>query len=129
MTLPPGWSSYLEEFDGPFYYRYNRAPSSHSFWYPIPTVRSIQPTARRRWEPVLSLQTLRSHLKIGEPLSQEEQNDQTYPLYSSITEAGEWGGVIYVHYLPEVATAHKTSCELILISIGFTSENNEEQAD
>ena len=129
MTLPPGWSSYLDESDGPFYYRYNKAPSSHSFWYPIPTVRGIQPRSRRRWGPVLSFQTLRSHLKIGEPLSQEEQNDQTYPLYSLITETGEWSGVIYVHYLPEVATAHKTSCELVLISGGFSSENNEEQAD
>ena len=129
MMLPPGWSSYQDETDGAFYYKYDKAPSSNSFWYPIPTVRGIQPTSRRRWGPVLSFQTLRGHLDIGEALPQGEQIDETYPLYSLYTEAGEWGGVIYVHYLPEVATAHKTSLELVVISAGFASENNEDQVD
>lgn len=129
MTLPPGWSSYLDESDGPFYYSYDKAPSSHTFWYPIPTVRGIQPASRRRWGPILSFKTLRGYLEIGEPLLQEEQNDNTYLLCSLNTEAGEWGGVIYVHYLPETTTEQKTSCELVLISGGFASEDdgNEEQ--
>ncbi len=129
VTLPPGWSSYLDESDGPFYYSYDKAPSSHTFWYPIPTVRGIQPASRRRWGPILSFKTLRGYLEIGEPLLQEEQNDNTYLLCSLNTEAGEWGGVIYVHYLPETTTEQKTSCELVLISGGFASEDdgNEEQ--
>ena len=129
-TLPPGWSAYLDESDGPFYYRYNKAPDTHTFWYPIPTVRAIQFASKRRCGPILSFKTLRGYLDMGEPLSQGEQNDNTYPLYSLNTEAGEWGGVIYVHYLPETTTAQKAPCELVLISGGFASEDcdNEEQA-
>lgn len=46
-------------------------------------------------------------------------------------KAGEWGGVVYVNYLPDTTSAQRAACELVLISGGFASENAEddEQAD
>lgn len=128
MTLPLGWSSYLEKNDGPYYYRYDKAPSSSTFWYPIPTVRSPQPRSGRQWGPVLYFKTLRGYLEMGSALSQEEQSDNAYPLYSLNTEEGEWAGVIYVHHLPENTSAQKDWCELVLMSAGFAFEHGEDQS-
>ena len=129
VTLPFGWSSHLDKDDGPFYYRYNKAPSSHTFWYPIPTVRTIQPASKRQWGPILDFKTERGYLEIGSALPQEEQNDdiETYPLYSLNTETGEWAGVIYVHNSPDNNRAQKHRCELVLMSWGFAYEKNDEQ--
>ena len=127
VTLPFGWSSYLDEHDGPYYYRYDKAPSSQTFWYPIPTVRSIQPASRRQWGPTLNFNTVRGYLEMGSALFQKEQYDNTYPLYSLNTDEGKWAGVIYVHHPPENTSAQKSRCELVLISGGFAFEDDEEQ--
>ena len=137
VTLPPGWTSYLDHPDGRFYYTYDKAPSSNTFWYPIPTVRSDQPANTRQWGPILSFKTLRGYLAMGDPVPQQEEDEEEdktiYPLYSLYTEAGEWGGILYVHSPPETndTAEKKISCELVAISAGFAAENaeNDEQAD
>ncbi|MCJ1461272.1 hypothetical protein MMC28_011654 [Mycoblastus sanguinarius] len=127
VTLPLGWSSYLDEGDGPYYYRYDRAPFLQTFWYPIPTVRSIHPASGCQWGPILNFNTLRGYLELGSALSQEEQNDNTYPLYSLNTEEGEWAGVLYAHRLLQNTSVQKDYCELVLMSGGFALEDDEEQ--
>ena len=129
LTLPFGWSSYRDEDDGTFYYRYNKAPSSQTFWYPIPTVHDIQPGTRRQCDPSLFFSTLRGYLEIVSPLSEEEQNGNNYPLYHLHTENQEWAGVIYVHQPLSLNSGQTHRCELIVISAGFAFEDWEEQAD
>jgi len=127
ITLPLGWSSHQDEDDGPYYYKYDGAPSSHTFWYPIPTVRSIQPASDRQWRSVLYCKTWRGYLEIGNPFPQQEENDDTYPLHSLSTSQGKWAGIIYVHHPLESASKHDRLCELILISGGFALEGDNEQ--
>lgn len=121
LSLPLGWSSYRDEDDGTFYYRYDKAPK-HTFWYPIPTVQDIQPGTRRQCDPCLFFITLRGYLEIASPLSKEEQNNRDYPLYHLHTENQEWAGVIYVHQPLSLSSGQTHRCELIVISAGFISE-------
>lgn len=128
VTLPFGWCSRSDQDDGPFYYKYNNAPYSQTFWYPIPTARTVQPASKRQWGPILNFNTLRGYLEMGGALPQEEQNNDTYyPLYSLNTETGAWAGVIYVHDSPDMIGAQEYQCELVLISGGFAFEHDEDQ--
>ena len=131
MTLPLGWSSHLDAEGGLYYYMYDKAPSSSTFWYPLPTVRDVQSASGRQWGPILCFKTLRGYLEIGSALPQEKQDgdDDTLPLYSLETEEGEWAGVIYVHQLPEDTSKQEVRCELVLMSGGFAFEDNEEQSE
>lgn len=129
LTLPLGWSSHRDTIDGPFYYRYDKAPRSQTFWYPIPTVQDKQPEIRRQYDPCLSFVTLRGYLEIASPLSAEEQNDYHYPLHHLHTENQEWAGVIYVHQPLLLDSGQTHRCELIVISAGFALEGSAEQAD
>jgi len=129
VALPLGWSSHRDEDEGLFYYRYDKAPSSQTFWYPIPTVRSTQPVSEVRWSSTLFFMSSRSYLRMGSTLSREVQDGKTYPLYSLETEEGEWAGVVYVHCDPGNTKEQKVSCELVLMSGGFAFENGEEQRD
>ena len=129
LTLPLGWSSHRDEADGPFYYRYDRAPPSQSFWYPIPTVRENQPGTRRQCYPCLFFITFRGYLEIASPLSEEEQNGSHYPLHHLYTANQEWAGVLYVHQPPVLDNGQTSRCELIVISVGFAFEDATEQAD
>ena len=127
VALPLGWSSHR---DGDmFYYTYDKAPSSQTFWYPIPTVRSTQQVSEIQWSSTLVCMSSRSHLRMGSTLSREVQNGETYPLYSLETEEGEWAGVIYVHYDPGNTKERKVSCELVLISSGIAFKNVEDQSE
>ena len=128
ITLPLGWSSYQDENDSPYYYRYNNAPDSYTFWYPIPTLRDIQPASDRQWGPILYFKTLRGYLEMGSPLPQQRGNDKTLPIYSLHTSEGTWAGVIYVHHSPESASEQNQRCELVVISGGWAVENDEEQS-
>ena len=49
VSLPLGWSSYLNEDDDLYYYRYDEAPPSQTFWYPIPIDRSTQSASKHQW--------------------------------------------------------------------------------
>lgn len=120
VSLPLGWSSHLHETGGPFYYTYDEAPPSQTFWYPIPTDRSIQPAIKPQWGPILRFKTWRGYLQMGSALSQQA-DDNTYPLHSLTTEEGEWAGVLYVHEHPEGTDR----CELVLMSGGFARENDD----
>lgn len=127
VALPLGWSSHR---DGDlFYYTYDKAPSSQTFWYPIPTVRSTQQVSEIQWSSTLVCMSSRSYLRMGSTLSREVQNGETYPLYSLETEEGQWAGVIYVHYDPGNTKERKVSCELVLISSGIAFENVEDQSE
>ena len=128
ITLPLGWSSYQDENDSPYYYRYDNAPDSYTFWYPIPTLRDIQPASDRQWGPILYFKTLRGYLEMGSPLPQQRGNDKTLPIYSLHTSEGTWAGVIYVHHSPESASEQNQRCELVVISGGWAVENDEEQS-
>lgn len=121
LSLPLGWSSYRDEDDGLFYYRYDKAPT-HTFWYPIPTVQDTQPATRRQCDPCLLFIALRGYLEIVSPLRKEEQNGRNYPLYHLHTENQEWAGVIYVHQPLSLSSGQTHRCELIVISAGFASE-------
>ena len=124
VILPPGWSSIRSDNDeDAFHYRYDKAPSAQTFWYPIPTVRSEQPASPRQWGPILNFRTLRSHLIIGNALSSEEQNGNTYPLHSLHTENGSWAGILFVHHPILERSEQRTRCELILLSGGFAFED------
>ena len=127
VTLPLGWSSHRDK--DLFYYRYDKAPSSQTFWYPIPTVRSTQQVSEVEWDSTLVCLSSRSYLRMGSVLSREAQNGETYPLYSLETEEGEWAGVIYVHYDPGNTEERKVSCELVLMSGGIAFEDVEEQGE
>ena len=128
LTLPLGWSSHRDDVDGLFYYRYDRAPPSQSFWYPIPTVRENQPGSRRQCDPCLFLITFRGYLKIARPLSEAEQNGSHYPLHHLYTANQEWAGVLYVHQPPVLHNGQTCRCELIVISAGFAFEDAAGQA-
>ncbi|KAG8529700.1 uncharacterized protein KY384_005181 [Bacidia gigantensis] len=129
LVLPLGWSSHRNEDDNPFYYKYDKAPSSQTFWYPIPANRSPQPVSTACWSSSIFFKSLRSYLILGSVLPQKAKDgDGKYPLHSLETKEGEWAGVIYVHYDPGGAKAKEISCELVLISGGFASENDEEQS-
>ena len=128
LTLPSGWSSYRNEDDGTSYYQYDKAPS-HTFWYPIPTVQDIQPGTGRQCDPYLFFTTLRGHLEIASPLSEEEQNGKNYPLYHLHTENEEWAGIIYVHQPLSLTSGQTHRCELIVISAGFASEVEDYDTD
>lgn len=127
VVLPLGWTSHLDE-NGAFYYTYDKAPFPHTFCYPMPTVRSMQPGSERLWGPILNFKTLRGYLGIGSALSPDEQSDQAYPLHSLSTREGHWAGVIYVHCPPENNNARKVGCELVLMSGGFAHEDGEDQS-
>lgn len=129
ITLPLGWSSHQDEHGSLYYYEYDSAPSSYTFWYPIPAPRSIQPESDRQWGPVLYCKTLRGYLEMGSSLSQEEQSGRTYPMHSLNTSEGNWAGVIYLHRPPEGTNEQNQQCELVLISGGFAVEDDEEQSD
>ena len=88
VSLPLGWSSHLNENGGRYYYIYDEAPPSHTFWYPIPIDRSIQPASKPQWGPILRFKTWRGHLQMGSALSQQA-NEATYPLYLLITKEEE----------------------------------------
>ena len=122
VSLPLGGSSHLNENGGPFYYTYDEAPPSQSFWYPIPIDRSIKPAIKRQWGSILRFKTWRGYLQMGSALSQQA-NKKTYPLHSVTTEEGEWAGVLYVHEHPE-GTGR---CELVLISGGFARETEDDK--
>lgn len=123
LTLPRGWSSHRDTINGPFYYRYDKAPRSHTFWYPIPTLRDNQPGIRRQCDPCLFFITLRGYLEIASPLSAEEQNGNHYPLHHLHTEDQEWAGVIYVQQPLLLDSEQTHRCELIVISAGFAIED------
>ena len=124
VSLPLGWSSRLDKDYDRYYYRYDEAPPSQTFWYPIPIKRSIQPASKRQWGPILRFKTWRGHLRMGSALSQQA-DDNAYPLQPLITEEGEWAGVLYIHEHPEGTDC----CELVLISGGFARETeNDEQS-
>ena len=126
ITLPLGWSSHQDADGGPYYYRYDGAPSSHTFWYPIPTSRDNQTTAENyRWDTVLYCKTWRGFLDVGAHLPQPEEDDEVQPLHSLRTDAGKWAGVIYVHQPPESADEQRQQCELVLISGGYALENTD----
>ena len=122
LTLPLGWSSYRDKDNGTFYYRYDKADSSQTFWYPIPTEQHMQPGTWRQCDPRLFFETLRGYLEIVSPLSEDEQNDGNYPVYHLHTENQEWAGVIYVHQPLSLNSGQTHRCELILISGGFAFE-------
>ena len=128
ITLPLGWSSHQDENDSPYYYRYDNAPDSYTFWYPIPTLRDIQPASDRQWSPILYFKTFRGYLEMGNPLPQQGENDKTLPIYSLHTSEGTWAGVIYVHHSPENTSEQNQRCELVVISGGWAVENDEEQS-
>ena len=75
ITLPLGWSPYQDEDGEPYQYKYDGAPSSSTFWYPIPTVRDVQPAIDHQWGPVIYCKTLRGYLAIGEPFPQQVEDD------------------------------------------------------
>ncbi|KAL9632815.1 MAG: hypothetical protein Q9164_005081 [Protoblastenia rupestris] len=127
ITLPLGWSSYKEGDDEPYYYRYDNAHSSYTFWYPIPTIRQPERPSDRQWGPVLCCKTLRGYLAIGGPLPQSDPDDNTLPIHFLYASEGEWAGIIYVHQPPEPEDERKLQCELILISAGCVAEKDEEQ--
>lgn len=128
VALPLGWSSHRDE-DDLYYYKYDKAPSYQTFWYPIPTVRSTQQVSEVQWDSTLICLSSRSYLRMGSTLPREVQNGETYPLYSLETEEGEWAGVIYVHYDPGNTKERKVSCELVVMSGGIAFENVEEQSE
>ena len=129
IVLPFGWSSYRDAGDDLFYYRYDRAPSSQTFWYPIPMIRESQPLDESQWDSCIFFKSMGSKLLIGSPLHQEmEDDDETaYPLYSLETEAGQWAGVVYVHEDPGDTIERAVWCSLVLISGGFAFESVEYQ--
>ncbi len=126
LTLPLGWSSYRDEDNDTLYYRYDKAPSSQTFWYPIPTVQDIQPGTRRQCDPCLFFTTSRGYLEIVSPLSKEDQNGNNYPLYHLHTENQQWAGVIYVHQPLSLNSGQTHRCELITISAGVVFEEGED---
>ena len=125
ITLPPGWSAHRDEDGGHYYYKYDNAPPGYTFWYPIPTLRGIQPTSARQWSPILYTKTLRGCLEMGSPLPQEDdRKGDTFPIHSLHTSEGTWAGVIYVHHSPESASEQlNQQCELVLISGGWAVED------
>ena len=133
ITLPFGWFSLkvekVREEDYPRYiYWYDRAPLTHTFSYPIPILRGIQPASNRQWGPILYCRTLRGYLEMGTPLPQQEKDDfEIFPIYSLHTSEGTWAGVIYVHHSPESAGEQNQQCELVLISGGWAVEDHESQ--
>ena len=122
VLLPLGWSSHLNENGGRYYYKYDEAPSSQTFWYPIPIHPSVQPASKPQWGPILRFKTWRGYLQMGSAVS-EQEGDNTYPLHSLTTEEGKWAGVVYVHEHPEGIDW----CELVLISGGFARETEDDE--
>ena len=129
-TIRPslGWSWYYDEDDDSYYYKYDNAPPSYTFWYPVPTTRDIQPASDRQWGPTLYCKTFRGYLEMGSALPQQEKNNGPFPIYSLYTGEGTWAGVIYIHHTPESATERKQQCELVVISGGWAREAGEEQS-
>ena len=133
IKLPLGWSSHCVEQDHEegyqrYYYRYDKTPHSCTFWYPIPTLRGIQPASDRQWGPILYCKTLRGYLEMGIPVPQLGKHDSMiYPIYSLHTSEGTWAGIIYVHHSPESASERNQQCELVLISGGWAVEDDERQ--
>lgn len=116
--LPTGWSAHREPNDGSVFYRYDNAPSSYTFWYPVPIVRNPQPVSVRQWKPILYCKTWRSYLELGSQFPREnDKGRDRYPLYSLRNSDGEWAGVIYPHSPPKTSD-EKETCELIVISNG-----------
>ena len=124
ITLPLGWSSSHDEKHGHYYYMYDNAPRINTFWYPIPTLRGIQPASDRQWGPILYFKTWRGYLEMGSPLPQDDQYDEALPIYSLNTSEGTWAGIIYVHHSPESASEQNQQCELVLISGGWFLEED-----
>ena len=129
VALPPGWSWHRDkEDDDLIYYTYDKAPSSQTFWYPLPVARSPKSVSGAEWDSTIFFISPRSYLTIRSPMPRYVQDDETtYPLYSLETVEGQWAGVIYVHYDPGNTTEQKVSCELVLISGGFAFEHDEDQ--
>ena len=124
LTLPLGWSSYRDEDSHSYYYKYDNAPPSYTFWYPIPTLRGVQQANDRQWGLILYAKTLRGYFEMGSPFTREEDaNGETFPIYSLRTSEGTWAGVIYVHHSPESASEENQQCELVLISGGWALED------
>ena len=122
ITLPLGWSSYHDEKDGHYYYMYDNAPRTYTFWYPIPTLRGTEPASDRQWGPILYFKTWRGYLEVGSPLPQDEEYSEALPINSLYTSEGAWAGIVYVHHSPE--SEQKQQCELVLISGGWSLEKN-----
>ena len=129
ITLPLGWSSHQDDEDGsPYYYRYDKTPHLYTFWYPIPTLRGIQPASNRQWAPILYCKTMRGYLEMGIRVPQQvKEDDLIYHIYPLHTSEGTWAGIIYVHHSPESASEQNRQFELVLISGGWAFENDEKQ--
>ena len=126
ITLPIGWSWHDNGDDSECYYKYDNAPPSHTFWYPIPTFRDVQPASDRQWGHILYCKTFKGYLEMGSPPSPPILGDD-WPIYSLHTSEGTWAGIIYVHDSPESASERNQQCELVLISGGWAFEADTEQ--
>ena len=126
IKLPLGWSWHRDEDDHSYYYEYDNAPPSYTFWYPVPTIRDIQPASDRQWGPILYCKTFRGHLRMRGPRPPQEEDDEDLPIYLLNNGEGTWAGIIYVHRSPESASEQKQQCELVLISRGWAVEDDDE---
>ena len=129
IELPLGWSWHYDEDDNSYYYKYDNAPPSYTFWYPVPTIRDIQPTSDRQWGPILYCKTFGGYLRMGGPLPPQDEDDKNCQIYSLNNGEGTWAGIIYVHYSPESASEQNQQCELVLISGGWAVEDDVEQRE
>ena len=127
IKLPLGWSWHRDEDDHSYYYEYDNAPPSYTFWYPVPTIRDIQPASDRQWGPILYCKTFRGYLRMRGPRLPQEEDDKDLPIYLLNNGEGTWAGIIYVHHSPEIASEQNQKCELVLISSGWTIEDDNEE--
>ena len=124
IALPLGWSRHRDQDGSPHYYKYDNAPPSHSFWYPVPTVRDIQPASDRQWGHILNCKTFRGYLGMGGSLAPQEKHHNNLAIHSLYTSEGTWAGIIYVHRSPHSIGKQNQQCELVLISGGWTRERD-----
>ena len=129
IKLPLGWSWHYDEDDHTYYYKYDNAPPSYTFWYPVPTVWDIQPASDRQWGPILYCKTFRGYLRMRGPLPlpTQEEDDGNFPIYLLNNGEGTWAGIIYVHYSPRSISEQNQQCELVLISGGWAIEDDDDE--
>ena len=129
IKLPVDWDWEHDEDDDSYYYHYNNAPPEYTFWYPVPTVRDIQPASDRRWGPILYCKTFRGYLIMGSPLPPQDEHDKHCQIYLLKNGEGTWAGITYIHHSPESISKQNQQCELVLISGGWALEGDDEKQD
>jgi len=118
---------------------YDRAPSSYTFWYPIPVPRTQKPKLIRQWAPILYCKAWRGYLNLGDLLPKQEddqtklgpkiENDDHWGhciVHSLRNRDGKWAGILYLHNPTKIGDEKNGLCELILISGGFIEEDADE---